>query len=116
MLEPITLARFLTDAVADKKAQDIILLDIHEQSTIADFFIICSAASQRQLKAIIDGLVRETRQEFQTRPWFIEGEAHTGWVLVDYGDVIVHAFSPEVRLYYDLEDLWSESRVVVKMQ
>lgn len=106
----------MVDVVADKLAEDIVLLDIREQSVVADYFVICSGASQRQLKAIVNGLTREIKTEHHISPWYAEGEAETGWVLLDYGDVVVHAFAPEVRQYYDLESLWSESPVLLKMQ
>ena len=106
----------MVDIVADKLAEDIVLLDIREQSIIADYFIICSGNSDRQLKAIANGIAEEMKKEHEIRPWYVEGQADTGWVLLDYGDVIVHAFSPEMRHYYDLEGLWSESPVLLKMQ
>jgi len=106
----------MVDVIADKKAEDIVLLDIREQSVIADYFIICSGNSQRQLTAIIEGLMEETKTRHELRPWYVEGEADTGWVLLDYGDVIVHAFEPLVRHHYDLEGLWRESHVLLKMQ
>ena len=106
----------MVDVIADRKAEDIVLLDIREQSVIADYFIICSGTSLRQLKAIVEGLVKEIKTKYEVRPWHVDGEATTGWVLVDYGDVIVHAFQQETRAYYDLEGLWSESQVLLKMQ
>lgn len=106
----------MVDVIADKMAEDIVLLDIHEQSIIADYFIICSGTSERQLKAIIEGVMKEAKEHHRLTPWYVEGEAETGWVLLDYGDVIVHAFSPQVRSYYDLEGLWSESPVLLKMK
>lgn len=106
----------MVDVIADKKAEDIVLLDIREQSVIADYFIICSGNSKRQLKAIIEGLVVETKAQYELKAWYVEGESDTGWVLLDYGDVIVHAFEPTMRQHYDLEGLWSESHVLLKMQ
>lgn len=106
----------MVDIVADKLAEDIVLLDIREQSIIADYFIICSGNSDRQLKAIANGIAEEMKKEHEIKPWYVEGQADTGWVLLDYGDVIVHAFSPEMRHYYDLEGLWNESPVLLKMQ
>lgn len=106
----------MVDVVADKLAEDIVLLDIRELSVVADYFVICSGNSERQLKAIVDGLLRETRTQHQMKPWYVEGEADTGWVLLDFGDVIVHAFSPQLRHYYNLEELWSEAPVLLKMQ
>lgn len=106
----------MVDVIADKKAEDIVLLDIRKQSVVADYFIICSGTSDRHLKALVEGLMRETRTQHHVKPWYVEGEADTGWVLLDYGDVIVHAFEPQMRHYYDLDGLWSESPVLLKMQ
>jgi ribosome-associated protein len=106
----------MVDVVAEKMAEDIVLLDIREQSVVADYFVICSGTSERQLKAIVESLTRETKTKHQIAPWYVEGETDTGWVLLDYGDVIVHAFAPEMRHYYDLEGLWSESSVLLKIQ
>jgi ribosome-associated protein len=106
----------MVDVIADKKAEDIVLLDIREQSVVADYFIICSGTSERHLKALVEGLMRETKTQYQVKPWYVEGQADTGWLLLDYGDVMVHAFEPRVRHYYDLDGLWRESPVLLKMQ
>ncbi|MFW6135777.1 MAG: ribosome silencing factor [Chloroflexota bacterium] len=109
------LARRIVDVIADKKGEDVLLLDIHEISILADYFVIGSAASKRQTKAIVDSIIDETRGNFDVKPLRIEGEPESGWVLMDYGDVVVHLFAPEARDYYDLEGFWEDARVVVRM-
>jgi ribosome-associated protein len=111
----LELARRVVELIADKKGEDVLLLDIRDISILADYFVIGSATSKRQAKAIIDGIKEEAKQSFDVRPLHIDGEAATGWMLMDYGDVVVHLFMPEVRAYYDLEGLWRDGRVVVRM-
>lgn len=115
-IETIDLARDIVDIIADKKGDDIVLLDIRGQTLIADYFVICSAGSERQLKAIVEGVTEEVKKRYGIDERLIEGEARTGWVLIDYGDIIIHAFSPETREYYDLEGFWREAAVLLKMQ
>ncbi len=91
-------------------------MDMRQVSPVTDFFIILSATSARQLKAIIEHVGDETKQQHQVRPWHVEGEAGNGWVLMDYGDVVVHGFMSETRLFYDLEGLWRAAPVVVRIQ
>lgn len=110
------MARFIVDFITDKKGENIVLLDIREQSVIADYFVICTGNSSRQLRGLVNELVKETRKQHKLRPMYSDGEADTGWVLLDYGDVMVHAFSPEIRQYYDLEGVWEESPVLLKIQ
>lgn len=105
----------MVDAIADKKGEDILLLDIHDISILADYFVIGSANSERQAKAIVEGVKQAIKQTFDVRPLRVEGEADVGWVLMDYGSIVVHVFTPEVRAYYDLEELWREGQVVVRM-
>jgi ribosome-associated protein len=111
----LELARRIVEVIADKMGEDVLLLDIREISILADYFVIGSATSERQAKAIIDGIRQEAKQAFDVRPLHVDGEAATGWVLMDYGGVVVHLFTPEVRAYYDLEGLWRDGRVVVRM-
>jgi ribosome-associated protein len=103
------------EVIADKKGEDLLLLDIRDISILADYFVIGSTTSERQAKAIIEDIKQEAKQAFDVRPLNVEGEAATGWVLMDYGGVVVHLFTPEMRVYYDLEGLWREGRVVVRM-
>ena len=83
---------------------------------MADYFVIGSSSSDRQANAIIEGITTQARETLGIRPLRIEGEPSDGWVLVDYGSVVVHLFSPEARRYYKLEQLWQGGRVVVRVQ
>jgi ribosome-associated protein len=102
----------------EKKGEDILLLDIHEHSSFADYFVICSGTSDRMLQALADAVmdqVRKDYKEFRIRGRK-EGLAENGWVLVDFGDVILHLFSPERREYYQLEELWSQGKILLRLQ
>jgi ribosome-associated protein len=115
VLETLELARLIVDAVADKQGEDIVLLDIRPISLIADYFIISSANTDRQIKAIADEVAARVKTG-GILPLHIEGDAESGWVLLDYGGVIVHLFDPETRAYYSLEELWKQAPVVLRMQ
>jgi ribosome-associated protein len=95
-------------AAADKQATDIVVLDVHEIIVITDFFVICSAASDRQVKTVIDA-VEGALRGLGERPVRREGEPGAGWSLLDYIDVVVHVFGEEERAYYDLERLWKDA-------
>ncbi len=112
------LAREIVDHIADKKGEDIVLLDLRERTIIADFFIVCSGNSDRQLKAIVEGVTEAVKKQHGILPRGVEGEAETGWVLIDFRDIVVHAFAPEVRTYYNLEGFWLEqdASVLLKVQ
>ena len=97
------------------KGENIVLLDLQEITSIADYFVICNGTSERQIKAIIDRIRDTIKQDSQITPFHTEGEAHGGWVLIDYSGVVVHVFSPEQREYYDLEEFWQEAKTVVRM-
>lgn len=105
------------NVVEDKKAEEIVLLDLRPNAVIADFFVICNGNSDRQLRALADH-VRIAVKEHSTRlPFAVSGTPESGWVLLDYGDVVVHLFLREKRLYYNLEGLWrSEASVLVSIQ
>ncbi len=91
------------------------MLDLRSVSLLADYFVICSGESERQVKAIADEVTEKTKEE-GVRPLHIEGDSSSGWMLVDYGGVIVHIFAPIMRGYYQLEKLWGDAAVVVRMQ
>ena len=112
---PLDLARRIVELAEDKKAADIVLLDLGELTTLADAFVICSGGSERQLDAIADGIVEGLREE-RVKPIGREGTPASHWVLLDFGSVIVHIFTPPERDYYQLERRWSDARVVVRVQ
>ncbi len=114
-LNALELSHNIVDILDDKQAEDILMLDITGLAPFADYFIIATATSERQSKALVDTVVGALRDQ-RIKPLFIEGESRSGWQLLDYGEVIVHIFSPEQRDFYRLEDLWSQAKVVVRMQ
>lgn len=109
------LAVTIADVITDTPAADTRVIDIHELTTIADFFVICSGENERQLRAISRTLTDELGER-NIHPLRIEGEPVSGWILLDYNDVMVHVFDQELRTFYDLEDRWSEAPVVVSIQ
>jgi ribosome-associated protein len=112
---PLELARRIVELAEDKKAADIILLEIAPLTTVADYLVICSGGSERQLDAIADGIAEGLKAE-GVRLLAREGEAISHWVLLDAGAVIVHVFAPPEREYYALERLWSEAKTVLRVQ
>jgi ribosome-associated protein len=115
LLDSDQLARAAVDIASDKKASDVILLDIRDVTTIADYFVICSGNNVRQIQAIADAIDEQLEQQ-GARLFHREGNAETGWVLLDFGDIIVHIFGPKEREYYRLERLWNEAKTVVYLQ
>ena len=108
------MARAAVEALEEKKGEDILLLDIHEQAIFADYFVICSGTSERMLRALLDAVDEQIGKRFK-RHARLEGRPQDGWLLADFGEVIVHIFSPEKRNYYRLEDLWSRGRVLLHL-
>jgi ribosome-associated protein len=102
-------------AATDKQATDIVLLDVREICTFADYFVISSGDSGRQINAVSEEIEKALKEE-GVRPIHREGTANSGWVLLDYGDVIVHTFAPFEREFYNLEEMWSTARTVVRIQ
>ena len=115
-LEAQDLARQIVDLASEKQASDIVLLDLHNVSLLADYFVVCSGNSERQINAILVGIVEPVRDTAHRRPLRREGTPSSGWVLLDYGDVVVHIFAPAEREYYRLEELWSDATPVVRVQ
>jgi ribosome-associated protein len=113
--QPLDLARRIVELAEDKKAADIVLLDLTPLTTIADFFVIASGGSERQLDAIADGIISAMRDE-KLKPIGREGTPASHWVLLDFGSVIVHIFTPPERDYYGLEKHWAEAKTVLRVQ
>ncbi len=102
-------------ALEDKKGEDILLLDLKEITSFTDYFVICTGTSSRMLKALADGVNEKTREAYKKKA-HIEGDADSGWLVLDYGDVVVHLFDEELRRYYKLEELWKEGKVLLRVQ
>jgi ribosome-associated protein len=111
----LQLARRAVDLAADKKAVDIVLLGIAALTTVADYLVICSGSSERQLGAIADG-ISEGLVADGVVPLGREGAAGAHWVLLDFGAVIVHVFAPPERDFYQLERLWADAPTLLRIQ
>jgi len=96
-------------AAADKKASDIVVLEVDKLLVITDYFVICSGASAIQVRAIADEVETAFREKLSVKPIGREGEREGAWVLLDYGDLVVHVFQPAERDFYRLENLWSDA-------
>lgn len=103
------------EALEDKKGEDILLIDLKEIASFTDYFVLCTGTSDRMLGALAKS-VQETILEKHRKKGRIEGEAREGWMVVDFGDVVVHLFSPDQREYYRLEELWQEGKVLLRVQ
>lgn len=96
-------------AASAKKGEDIVLIDVGDILAVTERFVICSAASDRQVRAIVDEVMKRMRIEAGCKPRSIEGLDDATWVLLDYDDVVIHVFRSETRAYYELERLWSDA-------
>lgn len=103
------LALLCREFADDKKADDIVILDVRKLSSVTDYFVIMSGTSEPHLRAIVDEIMDQLREGHQLRPRAVDGKLATAWVVLDYFDVIVHIMRPEVRERYDLETLWGDA-------
>lgn len=94
---------------------DVLLLDLAGVTLIADYFVIATADSQRQLVAVSQDLLHQLKRELEMTPLSVEGTASSGWVLMDYGGIVIHLFLPSQRDYYALEEFWRDARTVVRI-
>ena len=99
-------------AAESKKATEIKVLDLTAVTSFADYFVICTGANQRQIQAISDEIGMQLKQQASELPKSVEGYNQAEWVLADYGDLLIHIFSPRAREYYDLERLWRSAKTV----
>lgn len=114
-VKSVDLAREIALFLEEKFGENIVLMDVHDVAFFTDYFVICNANSDRQLRAMSNDLVREirTRYGIHSKP---EGEPEYGWMLVDLGDIVIHLFSEEKREYYQLEKLWSSGQILLRIQ
>ena len=110
---PLQVDRAVT-AADDKKAEELIVLDLRKAAGFTDYFVICSGTNPRQIRAIADSII-ETLAALGTKPAHLEGYDRSEWILIDYFDFIVHIFTPETRLFYGLERLWGSAERVEVM-
>jgi ribosome-associated protein len=115
ILEPVELARKAAEAASEKQAADIVMLDMRGLCTFADYFVICSGDTHRQIKAIYEA-IQEVLGGKGVVPHRREGSVDSGWILMDFGDVIIHIFASREREYYRLERLWSKATPLIRIQ
>ena len=115
LLEAIEIARRVVEAASDKLSSNIVLLDTRGENRFADFFVICSADTPRQIRAIQEE-IEHALKALGILPHHNEGTADSGWLLMDYGEMVVHIFSASLREYYQLDHLWEEASTLLKFQ
>lgn len=103
------------ESLESRKGEDILLLDIKDIASFTDYFVLCTGTSDRMLDALAEATVDAVRKRYH-KHGRKQGEAREGWMVVDYGDVVVHLFSPDQRAYYGLEEFWQDGRVLLKLQ
>ncbi|MDA0770522.1 MAG: ribosome silencing factor [Chloroflexi bacterium] len=115
VLQSLDYAHIAVEYASDKLASDVLLLDIHEVSDFCDYFVIISTDSTRQLNSLAEDLEHELERRGSFKH-HREGTPQSGWMLLDFGDVIVHIFGPEMREFYDLESVWHDATEIVRLQ
>jgi len=102
--------RVIADAILDKKGQNVISLDLRPVgSAISDYFVICNADSTTNLSAIADNILKETKEKLGLKPLRTQGMENNFWIILDYGNIVIHLFLTEYREFYRLEDLWADA-------
>ncbi len=113
MIHSKEMAKIAFEALDEKKAEDIVLLEVSDITILADYFIIANGTNSSQVQALVDN-VEDKLGKSGVHPKRVEGVGNTNWILMDYGDIIVHIFSKEDRLFYDLERIWRDGKKVSK--
>jgi ribosome-associated protein len=103
------LASLCRELADNRKAEDIVILDLRKLSNITDYFVICTGTSEPHLRAIVDEIQQNLEEDFQLSPRGTDGSINTSWVVLDYFDVIVHVMRKDIRELYNLEDLWGDA-------
>ena len=113
-MDALQVARTIVSALEDKKGEDILLLDLQGVAPIADYFVICTGTSSRMLKALMDAARDDVRETYRLKTK-MEGMELDGWLLADFGDVVLHVLSSDQRAFYGLEELWEDGKVVLHL-
>lgn len=111
-IEAREVARVAAAAADDKKATDIAVIDLTEHSDVCDYFVIATGSNNRQVDAVVDEVEERVAAACGEHPFSIEGREERSWILMDYGSVVVHVFTPEARAYYRLEKLWKDAPIL----
>ncbi len=108
--ETESLLNKIIEGLKEKKGTDIVILDLRKtKGAVCDFFVICNGSSTTQVEALSDSVVKTVRDNLNEKPWHIEGFENKEWILLDYVNVVVHIFLPEIRDYYGIEELWADA-------
>ena len=105
-MKSVELVELVKNALEDTKARDVVVLDVRDMTGVTDYMVVASGTSNRHVKSLANNVIDEAKQQGVT-PFGMEGDNVSEWVLVDFGDVVVHAMLPEARTFYDIERLWS---------
>ena len=108
-MTPEQIALAIAELASDRKAVDIVQLDLRGLTSLADYFVICTGRSDRQTRAIQEGIQQGMKEQHAIAPTHVDGASEANWILMDFDDVIVHVFTPELREFYRLEQLWGEA-------
>jgi ribosome-associated protein len=108
------LAHHIVNELVEKKGENIILLDVHEITSFTDYFILCTGTSTRMLLALAHTVMEKTKGEYMTTNR-LEGKPESGWIVLDYGSIVVHLMDEELRNFYKIEELWQDGRIVLRM-
>jgi ribosome-associated protein len=112
-IDSVELSRVIVSGMQEKKALDIVVLDLRKlKNAIADFFVICSGSSDKQIDAIADSIDEQVYGELKENPWHTEGKNNKEWMLLDYVSVVAHVFRKDRREYYALEKLWGDAEII----
>jgi len=105
----------ITEALKDKKAKEIVILDVRELTTLTDYFIVCHGTSETQIRALANNVLEDTKEKIGEHAWQREGMDARRWIIIDYVNVVVHIFSQEKREFYGIERMWNDAqRTVIK--
>jgi ribosome-associated protein len=105
------LIALILQGIEEVKGQHINLLDLRDiENTVCDYFIVCNGTSNTHVNAIVGSIQKTVSKAIQDKPWHVEGEANSEWVLMDYVNVVVHVFQKQIREYYDIEGLWGDAK------
>ncbi len=114
-LETIKIARDLVSALEDKKAEDIVLMDLQGVAVFTDYFVICSGTSDRMIRSLVHA-ANDAMAKSHGMKGRVIGSPSNGWIAVDFGDIVLHVFSPQQREYYQLEELWSSGKTLLRVK
>lgn len=108
-------ALFIGRTALEKKASDVVILEVGALTTVADYFVFCSGSSERQVRAIADAIEKEVAGRFAAFP-SLEGTSSATWILLDYRDIVVHVFREDIRAYYGIEKMWRDAKQIPRVE